>query len=114
MTLESRAVGENHRSSRSVHSARGDPPALHVLIVRVLPFADPSAHTSDPSAANCTALGLPTTGIHVMSPPATDTTPSRRSTAPPATTPLLLPTTRMRSPLNGSRPESGAAPEPLE
>ena len=49
-----------------------------------------------------------------MSPPETDTMPSRRSIAPPATTPLPLPTTRMRSPLNGSSPGSGGRPPPLD
>ncbi len=91
---------------------RGDPPALHTLISRVLPLADPSAHNSDPSAVNCTAFGLPTVGIHEMSPPYTETTPSRRSVAPPATTPLLLPTTRMRSPLKGRSPGSDGSPAP--
>src|SRR5689334_7951046 len=103
ITFESRPVGENHRSSASFHSVRAAP-ARHTLISRVLPFADPSAHRTDPSAANCTDDGFPIVGIHEMSPPATDTTPSRRSTAPPATTPLLLPTTRRRSPLKASKP----------
>src|SRR3954471_23602246 len=114
MIFESRAVGENQRSSRSFHSARTPPPGVHTLIVLVLPFADPSAHSSDPSAVNCTALGLPTMGIQEMSPPDTETTPRRRSAAPPATTPLLLPTTRMRSPLKASRPGSGGRPLPLD
>src|SRR6185295_12889111 len=112
--LESRPVGENHRSSTSFQSVRGVPPARHTLISRVLPFADPSDHSNEPSAVNCTEPGLPTVGIHEMSPPDTDTTPSRRSIAPPATTPLLLPTTRMRSPLNASSPGSAAGPPPLE
>src|SRR5262245_51080071 len=52
-------------------------------------------------------------GIHVMSPPETDTTPNRRSTAPPATTPLPLPTRRIRSPLKGRiTPSFGVPPPP--
>src|SRR3954471_1532979 len=113
-TFESRAVGENQRSSWSFHSVRTAPPAVQTLIALVFPFADPSAHSSEPSAVNWTELGLPTTGTHEMSPPDTDTTPSRRSAAPPATTPLLLPTTRMRSPLKARSPGSAGRPLPLE
>src|SRR4051812_7889956 len=112
-TRESRPVGENHRSSVSFHSVRVVP-LRHALISRVLPFADPSAQTNEPSAENCTELGLPTTGIHAMSPPDADTTPSRRSTAPPDTTPLLLPMMRVMSPLNGSSPGSAGRPAPVE
>src|SRR5579872_1941442 len=97
-TFESRFVGENQRSSWSFHNVRVAP-FVHALIVRVFPSADASPHTTDPSAVNCTELGFPTAGIHEMSPPSTEATPSRRSVAPPATTPLLLPTTRTRSPL---------------
>ena len=37
---------------------RGGPPALQILISRVLPLADPSAHNSDPSAVNCIDAGI--------------------------------------------------------
>src|SRR5262245_11292672 len=109
MTFESRPVGENQRSSWSRHKVRGSPPTGATLIDLVFPFAEPSVHSRFPSLVNCNDPGLPTTGIHVISPPATDTTPRRRSVAPPATTPFPLPTTRMRSPLYGSSAASPAA-----
>ena len=49
-----------------------------------------------------------------MLPPYAETTPSLRSTAPPATTPLLLPMIRVMSPLNGRRPGSAGCPALFE
>src|SRR5215472_8287117 len=84
-----------------------------VLISRILPVAAVSVHSREPSDVNWTEPTLPTTGIHVMSPPYTETTPILRSAAPPATTVgFPLPMTLIRVPLKDRNSGSPAAPPP--